>query len=265
MREILSIRNYLFERKESGKEDHLDSWIRMVATNRLTGHSKGFFSIYTLPPNQAVSRESQIKINARLKQLPEYKDTKEIIIRKTRSLLRRMTKQDIQNLHDSYLTSQFFCCEANRTIEIGDESVDLVVTSPPFLDVVQYMKDNWLRVWFNKIDSDMVSKKMSVIKSVSQWREKMESVFHELFRVCKQGAWIAFEVGEVRKNTVRLDEMIAPAGIAAGFNCKYILVNRQNFTKTANIWGVNNNMTGTNTNRIVVFQKSGTRLPDVAE
>ena len=30
-------------------------WVRMVAVNRLTGHSPGFFSVYTLPPNQAVS------------------------------------------------------------------------------------------------------------------------------------------------------------------------------------------------------------------
>ncbi len=45
--EILSLKNYLIERYESGKEDHIDRWIRMVATNRLTGHSTNFFSVYT--------------------------------------------------------------------------------------------------------------------------------------------------------------------------------------------------------------------------
>jgi hypothetical protein len=35
----------------------------MVAVNRLTGHSPGFFSVYTLPPNQAVSVKAQQKIN----------------------------------------------------------------------------------------------------------------------------------------------------------------------------------------------------------
>ena len=62
--EILSLRNYLNLRKTSGKEDRLDQWIRMVATNRLTGHSKGFFSVYTLPPNQAASPRSQIQIRS---------------------------------------------------------------------------------------------------------------------------------------------------------------------------------------------------------
>jgi hypothetical protein len=73
--EIVSIRNYLKRRSASRKEDDVDRWIRMVATNRLTGHSKGFFSVYTLPPNQAVSQASQIKINKRLSQKPEYRDT----------------------------------------------------------------------------------------------------------------------------------------------------------------------------------------------
>jgi hypothetical protein len=34
-------------------------------------------------------------------------------------------------------------------------------------------------------------------------------------------------------------------------------VHAQEFTKTANCWGVDNNSKGTNTNRIVVFRKPG--------
>jgi len=33
------------------------------------------------------------------------------------------------------------------------------------------------------------------------------------------------------------------------------MINRQQFTKTSNIWGVGNNRGGTNTNRIVLFRK----------
>ena len=52
----------------------MDKWIRMVATNRLTGHSKGFFSVYTMPPNQAVTAERQIIINEKRDQKAEYRD-----------------------------------------------------------------------------------------------------------------------------------------------------------------------------------------------
>ncbi|MCK5832543.1 class I SAM-dependent methyltransferase, partial [bacterium] len=69
--EIVSIREYLKRKKENGAEDEVDSWIRMVATNRLTGHSSGFFSVYTLPPNQATTPESQKRINEKRNQVPE--------------------------------------------------------------------------------------------------------------------------------------------------------------------------------------------------
>ena len=60
-RELLNLRAYLNARRRSRSEDCIDRWIRMVATNRLTGHSPGFFSVYTLPPNQAVSAEGQVQ------------------------------------------------------------------------------------------------------------------------------------------------------------------------------------------------------------
>ena len=59
----------------------------MVAVNRLTGHSPGFFSVYTLPPNQAASIDAQAKINARRKQVPPRRDVRALIAAKTRSLL----------------------------------------------------------------------------------------------------------------------------------------------------------------------------------
>ena len=66
--EIVALKNYLESRRADGTEDELDIWIRMVATNRLTGHSAGFFSVYTLPPNQAVTPDRQVKINEQRKQ-----------------------------------------------------------------------------------------------------------------------------------------------------------------------------------------------------
>jgi hypothetical protein len=62
-------------------------------------------------------------------------------------------------------------------------------------------------------------------------------------------------VGEVRKKTIRLEEHVIPLGLRAGFACECVLINQQAFTKTSNIWGVDNNRCGTNTNRIVVFRK----------
>ena len=253
--EIVSLKNYFIQRKKAGTEDYIDMWIRMIATNRLTGHSPGFFSVYTLPPNQAVSPERQIKINAKLQQTAEYRDTKASILKKSKAIIGKVSLEEKDNLFMSGKSAVFLDNDARYTSEINDNSVQLTVTSPPFLDVVQYSADNWLRCWFNNIDDEKVAQKITMSTTVSAWSEVMSDVFKELFRITKSGGWVAFEVGEVRKASVKLEETIVPLGIEAGFNCEGILINTQQFTKTANIWGVNNNASGTNTNRIILFNK----------
>ncbi|HSP90555.1 MAG TPA: DNA methyltransferase, partial [Vicinamibacterales bacterium] len=53
LNEVAALRHYLLDRERHGALDGVDRWIRMVTVNRLTGHSPGFLSVYTLPPNQA--------------------------------------------------------------------------------------------------------------------------------------------------------------------------------------------------------------------
>ena len=254
--EIVSLRNYLTERKAGGQEDDLDGWIRMAATNRLTGHSPGFFSVYTLPPNQAVSPERQIKINRRRNQKPDYRDTRALILRKTRSLVRNLGLDQKRNMAAAARDGLFLTKGAADTAEIESGTVDLTVTSPPFLDVVQYSQDNWLRCWFNGLDADSIAASMTMARTIDQWSSVMGAVFRELFRITRPGGWVAFEVGEIKKRAVRLEEHVVPLGLQAGFECRGILINTQEFTKTSNIWGVDNNRRGTNTNRIVLFNKS---------
>ncbi|MFN7086581.1 MAG: DNA methyltransferase [Burkholderiales bacterium] len=253
--EIVALKQYLAERKANGEEDGIDRWIRMVATNRLTGHSPGFFSVYTFPPNQAVTAESQRKINEKRKQTPEYRDTKSIILKKTRSLLSKLAEPDRANLRKIAGSAQFLTGDARFTRGIANESVQLTVTSPPFLDIVGYASDNWLRCWFNDIDVEAVAKTITMAKTIEAWSLVMGGVFKELYRVTKPGGWVAFEVGEIRNATLRLEEYVVPLGIQVGFSCEAILINSQIFTKTSNLWGVKNNKAGTNSNRIVVFRR----------
>jgi hypothetical protein len=254
-RELLNLRAYLNARRRSRSEDAIDRWIRMVATNRLTGHSSGFFSVYTLPPNQAVLPEGQVKINQRLEQTPPYRNVRELILRKSIQLQSGLSATDRERLRRAASHARFLEVPAAATQPIERNVVQLTVTSPPFLDVVQYAKDNWLRCWFNGVDAKAIGRRMTIVRSVEEWAAAMQAVFGELYRVTRRGGWVAFEVGEVRRGEVRLEEVIAPVGMAAGFECQAVLINAQRFTKTANIWGISNNRLGTNTNRIVIFRK----------
>jgi len=252
--EINDLRNYFIQKKEKNL-DHVDHWIRMVATNRLTGHSPGFFSVYTLPPNQATTAKRQIQINQKRNQRPEYKDTKEIIIRKSKQLLRNLSEDQIKSLITAKKSSLILEEDAANTKQISSNSVTLTVTSPPFLDIVNYLEDNWLRCWFNNIDLKKISGKITMSKTLDAWSLKMTGVFVELNRISKSNGMVAFEVGEIRNGKINLEDHIIPIAEKTGFECLEVMINEQNFTKTSNIWGVSNNKRGTNTNRIVVVKK----------
>ncbi len=257
LRELCALRAHLLAREAAGALDRVDRWIRMVAVNRLTGHSPGFFSVYTLPPNQAVSVEAQRKINARRGQSPPRRSVPALILRKTRALLADCDAASRAALAAAARGCRLITADAGSTPGIETGSVELVVTSPPFLDVVDYAADNWLRCWFCGIDPKAV--RLTVVKSLEEWKAEMTRVFIEFARVLRPGGFVAFEVGEVRRGRVLLEEAVIPCGARAGLQAELVLVNRQRFTKTANCWGVRNGELGTNTNRIVLFLKPGAR------
>ena len=248
LRELYGWRAYFRERQARAEFDTIDAWLRMVACNRLTGHSKGFFSVYTLPPNQATSVKAQRRINANRNQTPEYRDTRNLILRKSKSLLRDPLPHGFGST-----THRILHRPADDTPEIPDDSVDLVVTSPPFLAVVDYATDNWLRNWF--CDLTLERSDLWNLSNLDSWTARMRDTLAEQRRLLRPGGWVAFEVGEVNKGKVNLDETIVETGRTVGLRPDSVLINRQQFTKTANCWGVANNKGGTNTNRIVVFQK----------
>ena len=242
LRQIGALRAWLLARGDA--LDPVEGWIRMVALNRLTGHSPGFFSVYTMPPNQAVSAVSQRKINAARGQMPPVRDVRAIIVKKTISLL--ADRLPAMRAGPAVLLTG----PAERTPALADGSVDLIVASPPFLDVVDYEGDNWLRCWFAGIDPGAVP--IDRHRDVAAWEAFVRRAFCEFARVVRPNGFVAFEVGEVRGGRVLLERHVAAAIEGLPFDVLGVMVNQQSFTKTANCWGVGNNRGGTNTNRIVM-------------
>ena len=264
--QLLELKKCFTNRKLRNSFDEVDGWIRMVCINRLSGHSSGFFSVRTMPPNQAVSVESQRQINLRNSQKPEPRDVLKIVIKKSRSLLRSMQldqhqlslldngqyeeRQETDQLPNPVLETT----SADDLSYLDDSSTDLIVTSPPFLNIVDYKKDNWLRCWFAGINIKEL--KISSYSSIEDWKNFVRSAFEEMCRVTREGGHIAFEVGEIRNGKVQLEETVSQAVEGLPLHRKEVLINQQNFTKTSNLWGISNNQVGTNTNRIVLLQRT---------
>ncbi|GLI93472.1 DNA methyltransferase [Methylocystis echinoides] len=255
LRQICALRAWLLAREALA--DPLDSWIRMVALNRLTGHSPGFFSVYTMPPNQAVSVKAQLKINTRRSQTPPPRDVAALIMKKSRALLadvgRDASSSERAGKDASSPPANLAVASATHLTHVGNAEVDLVVTSPPFLDIVDYRGDNWLRNWFAGVDTDRLT--ISQLRSVDAWSGMTRAVFEELARVLRPGGHVAYEVGEVRGGGVLLERLVWQAMEGLPFERLGVMVNQQSFTKTSNCWGVANNNKGVNSNRIVLARR----------
>lgn len=248
LKKLEALRLWISDRAPLGSNDidPVADWIRMVAINRLSGHSPGFFSGRSMPPNQAVSIKAQLKINDKLGVSPPDRDVEAVIIKKTRTLLK-------DGCAPSQVRSSLHTGAAWSVPNISDSSIDLTITSPPFLDIVQYAADNWLRCWFAGIDPDDVA--IDMHRTEDAWTDMVHRVLTEQARILRTGGYVAFEVGEVRNGKVLLEKLVWKAAEGLPFNRLGVMVNDQTFTKTANCWGVSNGAKGTNTNRIVLLQR----------
>lgn len=253
LRELLCLRRELL----ANFDDPQLRYIGVTALSRLHGHSDGFFSVYSFP-QISILPGAQRKNNARLGQKPEYRSIRERIIRK----MKRDLSVELPSVYnESARKNLYLSCDSANLKGVRASSVDLVVTSPPFLDKVDYITDNWMRAWFLGVEDRVADIELSVTPSMEQWIGFMKSTFLEMGRVLKIGGRAVFEVGEVksRSHLYNLEEVLAdllPLEVDGGrLVVDEILVNEQKFTKLSNCWDVANNEKGTNTNRCLVMKK----------
>ncbi|MGA2174619.1 MAG: DNA methyltransferase [Verrucomicrobiota bacterium] len=86
-----------------------------------------------------------------------------------------------------------------RSVPLPDESVDFVLTSPPYLSVLDYSWNNWLRVWWLGDKRREEQKKLMRSGLENTYREFMRDVCREMFRIMKPDSAFVIVVGDVKK------------------------------------------------------------------
>lgn len=260
LKKLCGLRKYLLDRQSSSRLDIIDEWIWMVAMTRLNGHFKSAFSRRSGPPDTNPTIAAQKRINRRNKEIKHRlyrsvdKNLPQILLKKTHELTRKCPPEIREVLNNASGRALLTTNPAHSNPEIPGGAVSLVMTSPAFLKVVDYGEGNWLRCWFAGIDPEKIEFTML---DEDEWAPYMTRVFEELFRVLEPGGHVAFEVGEVKKGTIPLDLKVLPCGVAAGFMPLLVLINHHDFNKTVRPGSKKNVRQGTNTNRVVIFQKPG--------
>lgn len=77
--------------------------------------------------------------------------------------------------------------------------VNLVLTSPPYLSVVNYAKQNWIRSWFLNADPEIVSEKLDDNLNIQEWIEFSSDYIKELKKVIAKDGIGIFVIGDVAK------------------------------------------------------------------
>lgn len=251
-RQMLALRAHLRRHREP-----VDRFIELLALSRLHGHSRGFFSVYSFP-QISVPKQAQERINKERRQAPEYRDVPDLILRKAQRVLR---DGEIETIRAHGAAARVLTADARTLGEIPDNSVDLIVTSPPFLNKADYLADNWLEFWFCDIDPRAFEKSLVMTSKLETWKSFIADCMAAMWRVLGPDCHAVIEVGEVRDGArlIHLDEVLVD--IAASLQTRgvrlvpeAVYIHTQNFTKLANCFRVDNNRKGTNTNRMVVFR-----------
>ena len=138
-------------------------------------------------------------------------------------------KKIISDLPSSEEEIQIFNCDA-RKVPIPSHTIDLIITSPPYINVFNYHQQyrrsveslgwNLLHVAKSEIGSNRKYRSNRFL-IVVQYILDMYCVFHELKRVTKKNADIILVIGResnVRKTPFLNSEIICSLGILTGFD-----------------------------------------------
>jgi hypothetical protein len=237
------------------------NYIMLTAMTRLHGHSDGFFSAYSFP-QISIQPEAQRRNNEKRGVRPGYRNVAERILKKAR---RDLSRPIPEIFHKISRYNRYLLGDARNLDSIQSNSIDLIITSPPFLDKVDYAKDNWMRAWFIGVEDTVRSLPMAVFSDPQQWLVFMKEAIIEMGRVLRSGGRAVIEVGEVEygNRILYLEELLIalfPMNLETGIlQVEELFLHTQEFTKLANCWDVKNNEKGTNTNRCLVIRKTGSR------
>ncbi len=131
------------------------------------------------------------------------------------------------NNNDNTLVDQeIFHGDARFLDKIEDNSIDLIMTHPPYANIISYSEEN------------IIEDDLSSIKSINQYYEEMDKVIKEIYRVLKNGKYCAILIGDSRKNGhhIPLSFKIMNLFLKEGFILKEDIIKIQHNTKTWNYW-----------------------------
>lgn len=237
------------KRNLNWKISNVDAFIAALLLGTMHGNSEGYLSLsmpntFSMAPNyvRKYIREHDL-------QKPD-RNCFEILRKKLKRCYQRQSvrgkayNQDVVNMS-----------------RIKNESVDLIITSPPYTRVIRYGEFNWIRLWFFGTTGKEVDKKLFFTESIDKYCAFMTNALKEMKRVLKPEAKAVLVIGDVKNRTTdeifNLAEIIygrcvKPLGFKLVEPIKADIISED--TKVSKIWGEKKGK-ATKIDRILILKK----------
>ncbi len=148
-----------------------------------------------------------------------------------------------------------------------EERPKLVLTSPPYLQVISYGKYNWVRLWFLGAEATSVDRALCTTSSLPRYLVFMESVLLSLRDVVAEDGYVALVIGDVRRGEQQLDLAAAvrdSVALPAGWHDHGTLIDRlPTRHKVSRIWKQQSGR-ATKTDRILLLSPRAVELPPLS-
>jgi DNA modification methylase len=137
----------------------------------------------------------------------------------------KLTKKALQFKHHPVTEQKVKVADARDLSFLKDESFDLILTHPPYMNIIKYSD--------GKIEGDL-----SNIGSLPRFCDQIESIANELFRVLKQDSYCAILIGDTRKgkHLVPLAFHVLQRFLRIGFLLKEDIIKIQHHCKFTERW-----------------------------
>jgi len=137
----------------------------------------------------------------------------------------KLTKQNLNFENNNELNQEARIGDVRNLSEIKDKSIDLIVTHPPYLNIIKYSD--------GKIKEDL-----SNIYGVKKFCNELEKGIKELHRVLKGNRYCAILIGDTRKggHYVPLSHHVMQKFLENGFILKEDIIKVQHNCKSTPYW-----------------------------
>ena len=115
--------------------------------------------------------------------------------------------------------------DARNLKKANDESVDFILTHPPYADIIKYSNGE-------------LSNDLSNIHDIDVFADEMEKVAYELYRVLKRDKYCAILIGDTRRNKMYqpMAYKVMDRFLKVGFQLKENIIKRQFNCKATGFW-----------------------------